>query len=209
MAGGSALLTGALPASAVPLAYRWEHGPTPALESSTPTRAAPPGPARGVSERIDRLPAGAVVHQRLVVSSVGGVTRGADRPFATPGGPPPAAAAGPVHAARPAPRPAAVRRPAARLLRGGGAWVLRLGLPSRTTVRVVVARRVTRAGRGPARLRLVRRIGPRTVGAGVRRVRLGRLAPGRYRVLVRMRGPAGRGTLTRALLVPPTRRGAR
>ncbi len=73
-----------------------------------------------------------------------------------------------------------------------------LRLAERARVRITVQRRVP--GRGPARFATVRRTAERVLAAGTRRVALGRLPAGRYRLLVRMTDRAGnRAALTRAV----------
>ena len=95
-------------------------------------------------------------------------------------------------------------RVAPRLLRlalgraAGGRRVAVLRLAERARVRITVQRRVP--GRGPARFATVRRTAVRALAAGTRRVALGRLPAGRYRLVVRMTDPAGnRAAVTRPL----------
>jgi hypothetical protein len=73
-----------------------------------------------------------------------------------------------------------------------------LRLAERTRVRITVQRR--RPGRGPARFATVRKLPERVLARGTRRVALGRLPAGRYRLLVRMADGAGnRATVAREL----------
>ena len=80
----------------------------------------------------------------------------------------------------------------------GGRRVALLRLAETSRVRVTVQRRVP--GRRPARFTTVRRTAERTLAAGARRVALGRLPAGRYRLIVRMTDGAGnRAAVTRTL----------
>jgi hypothetical protein len=95
-------------------------------------------------------------------------------------------------------------RVAPRLLRlalgraAGGRRVAVLRLAERTRVRITVQRRAP--GRGPARFATVRRTAERALAAGTRRLVLGRLPAGRYRLVVRMTDRAGnRAAVTRPL----------
>jgi subtilisin family serine protease len=214
----SARLTGSLPLSLQALAYYFEYGTTTEYGSFTATRPSPPGPAIEVSAPIDRLAAGTRYHARLVVAALDGITFGSDQTF-TPGAAaaPPAGggtAPGPAGATTSGgsttPRPRAAR-PKARLLHLGDSWFATLRLAERSTVRGTLQRRVSipRAGahgEAAVRLRTVKRLDRRSYRPGVRRVSLGRLATGRYRLTLRIAGPSRATTLVRSLLVPPARR---
>ncbi len=200
-----ARLTGSVPASSQRLAYYFEYGPTSAYGSVTPTRPVPPGPGSEVTESIDGFAVGARIHARLVVAAVGGVTLGGDQSITT------AAPLAPVAAAVAGP-PVRVARPRAKLRRIGRSWFVSLRLAEYSVVRGVLQRRLVKKKKVRARqrrvitLRTVRGLRRRGYAAGVRRRPLGRLAPGRYRLTVKVTGARGRTTIKRSVLVRPRAR---
>lgn len=189
----AARLTGSVPASLEPLSHHFEYGPTEAYGSATPPRPLAPGAARDVSADVTGLTAGAPLHHRLVVTAIGGITRGADVASRIPPPPPPATAGaeGPVRRAA---------RATARIVRVRGRPFVVVALSERSRVSVLVQRRRPPA-RGTARFTTVRGLRARTLAPGPRRLALGPLRPGRHRVTVRVRGPGGALTLIRPLVI--------
>jgi hypothetical protein len=81
----SVILHGALNAKAQPTNYVFQYGKTKAYGAQTPL--APGGSAAAtiqVSQAIGGLQANTIYHYRILVSSAGGATPGADRAFTTP-----------------------------------------------------------------------------------------------------------------------------
>ena len=192
----AARLTGTVPGSAEPLAYHFEHGPTAAYGSWTATRLVPPGDPRAVTEDLRGLPPGTALHHRVVVHAIGGVTFGADAVSRQPAPPAPAAAP----AAAPGRRVAA--RPTARVRRIGRTWFVSLTLRERVVVSALLQRRRPAVARRAGAWATVRGVRRRGLPAGVRRLSLGRPAPGPHRVRVRVTVPRGTVTLTRTFVVP-------
>ncbi len=204
----SARLTGTVPGSSEWLAYHVEYGPTPGYGAATPTRPLPPqASARAVAADVDRLPGG-VLHHRLVVHAVSGVSRGADATLAVPGipeipapvaMPPGAAAPGAPGASGGRTRPAS--RPGVRVRRSGARWIVALTLDRRAAVVATVQRRRPAAARRAPRYANVRSVRRRTLAAGSRRIVLGRLAPGPHRLRVRLTVGRSAVVLSREFMV--------
>lgn len=211
-----ARLTGLLPQSLDPIAYYFEYGATVGYGSVTPTRPLGPGAGGEVSEPIGRLAPATEYHARLRVATVAGITVGQDQVFTTralpppvvpPADPPPGPPAAQPPVSPPgetAGTPPPIARPTAGLLRRGRSWFLSVRFAEPVRVRVTLERRTAPASRA-IRFRVVRRLGARSGGAGVRRLSLGSLATGRYRVTVTVVGARATATLVRRALVPAAR----
>ncbi len=134
-------------------------------------------------------------------------------PLGTPGGggvPPPAAGAAPSSPTVDLPTVKVTRhtRPTATIRTSARRWFVSLKLGERTRASVVLERRVPALGKRPARFVVVSGVRPKAYNAGIRRIGLGALRPGQYRLRIRVTG--SRPTiLTRTFRVaaPPTTRG--
>ena len=100
-------------------------------------------------------------------------------------------------------------RPTARVLARSRRWFISLRLGESSTASALLQRRKPAVGRRHARYVVVTGVHRRKYRAGIRRISLGRLAAGRYRLRIRVTGPRGRTTLTRSFRVraAPRRRG--
>lgn len=172
-----------------------EYGRTAAYGSVTSSQTIPAGPAAvPVSVRVGGLASGTLHHYRVVASSAGGTTRGADRTFRTLGSPGQGGATtGPGD--RIGPRMRIVGR-VLRLTRGGRV---------RITLHCPLAE--TLGCRGRVRLETVARLGTRPAAAAARRrLRLGgagfRIGGGVTRVITVRVSPRGRALARRRAGLP-------
>lgn len=164
----------------------------------------------------DRLLGGVAPSSTLTgkVTTGGILNVGGALGYATPPTPPPVT---PVPAA-PAPTPVpeitvkktVAKKPAASVGRSGARWRLTLRLGERSSARVVLERRSPATKRRPARYVVARKMRPTTLNAGIRRIALGAVRPGQYRLRIRVVGARGATTIVRTFRVPPAlpRRGA-
>jgi len=197
LGNGVSRVNGTLPSSSSPLAYWFEYGTTTAYGSSTVTRPIPAGAGRAIAEDVGRLPAGALLHHRLVVASISGMTFGVNVVSREPVPPPPPPP--PVATTRAPLRPVAVVR------RSGRNWVLALTLRERVVVSALLQRRRAATANRTARFVTVRGLRRRGLPAGRRTLSLGRLPVGNHRVRVTVIGSRGTVVLTRGFTVRRTR----
>ena len=123
--------------------------------------------------------------------------------------PPPAPVVPVVPSTLPRVKAVTPARPTASVLTLAGRWFISLRIGESATASAVLERRRPAAGRRPARYVVVTGVRRKTYKAGIRRISLGTLAAGQYRLRITVTGPRGRTTLTRSFRVPvaPTRRG--
>lgn len=88
-------------------------------------------------------------------------------------------------------------------------WFVSLKLAETSMASAVLERLRTTAGRRPARYTVVTGVRRKGYKAGIRRILLGALASGQYRLRIRVTGSRGAVTIVRAFRVPvaPTKRG--
>jgi hypothetical protein len=138
-----------------------------------------------VGAPIKGLKRNTVYHYRLVAVDYDGITVGRRRTFRTAGA-----------------------RASVKVTVAGRRTILRLGLPRRTAVSATILRLtvVKRGGKRTAAYTKLKRIRAKAQAAGpARRRSLGRLAPGRYRVKVRLRSATGVRNVVRTFRVSPRR----
>jgi hypothetical protein len=224
---GTARLTGRVVPRGRAVAHYFEYGPTSDYGSATPTRSlAPEAGPTDVAETVAGTP-GEPLHYRLVAADVDGVTLGPDRVIAplapadpiepaplVPDQPPGSVTGGapPVKGADRPPAPArpsrvesgpARPRPKVAVRRSGKRWflALRLGAPGDVAGRL--ERRRQHAGRSAFATSYARVLGLRRRGlpAGARRIPLGRLKAGAYRLTLDVRTGDGRVRIVKAFRV--------
>ena len=121
---------------------------------------------------------------------------------------PPAASSGGAPAA-PVPVPEVkdtrTARPAASVARSAGRWLVTLRLGERATTSVVLQRRAAASRGRPARYMTAKRVRATRLNAGIRRIALGALRPGQYRLRIRVVGARQTTTIVRSFRVPPNR----
>lgn len=187
-----ARITGSVVPRGQRTAWYFEWGTTPAYGAQTPTRRL--GSANGaqpVSDALTRLTRNKRYHYRLVAADAGGITYGPDTSFV------PGAAAASLR--RPAPPTVAIRR-------AGRRWFVVLRAPTFTVLSGRLQRRLARhRARLPVRYRTIVGLRRRGYAAGVRRIALGRLIPGRHRVVLTLTSASGTERVTRAFRVTSPR----
>ncbi|MDX6555079.1 MAG: serine protease [Miltoncostaeaceae bacterium] len=223
---GAARLTGRVVPRGRAVAHYFEYGPTSAYGAATATRSlAPDAGPTDVAETVV-APPDEPLHYRLVAADVDGVTLGPDQvtaPIApadpiTPGsvetnpsagpltGRPPqdkgadrSASAGAANGAETKP----AQRPRVAVRRAGGRWflTLRLGAPGEVAGRLERRRQPT--GRSAFATTYARVMGlpRRGVPAGARRISLGHLKAGAYRLTLDVRTGNGRVRIVKAFRV--------
>ncbi len=102
----SATLSGSVDANGIPTSYHFEYGLTSAYGSTTPLADAGSGGAVAATASLSGLTPATTYHFRIVATSAGGVTQGADRTFTTASPPQPAPASPPSTPAAPPADPA-------------------------------------------------------------------------------------------------------
>jgi subtilisin family serine protease len=180
----SANLAGTVVPNGGPASYYFEYGRTREYGSRTWMQSGKSAQS-SVNVPIVGLTRDSTYHYRAVAVDFDGTTVGPNRTFRTAGG-----------------------KATVRVRVEGRKTSLRLGLPQRTTVSATLQRRtvVTRNNRRVATFRKVRKLRARAQAAGINRMRsFGRLAPGRYRVSVRLKSAAGARNLVRKFRVNPRR----
>jgi subtilisin family serine protease len=220
---GTARLAGRVVPRGRAVVHYFEYGPTPAYGSTTPSRslaadAAPTDVSETVAGAADQP-----LHYRLVAADVDGVTLGPDQ-VVTPGAPQPVAPgpvvpSGPVTggaepvappARTPAPRSAtpseartAPAKPKVAVRRTGKRWFLTVKLPESGVVTGRLERRRQPQGRSAlaAEFARVLALPRRGMAAGPRRIALGKLRPGVYRITLEFRTAEGRVRVVRAFRV--------
>ena len=132
---------------------------------------------------------------------------GAVGAVAAPYTPPAAAPSGAPAVLVPVPgvKPPAPARPTAAVRTTGGRWFLTLKLGERTTTSALLQRRAPRAAGRPVRFVTAKGVRARLLKAGIRRIALGALRPGQYRLRIRVVGSLGATTIVRSFRVPPAR----
>jgi hypothetical protein len=148
----SAVLSGSVNPNGASTSYRFEYGPTTAYGSSTPAVGAGSGTgAVTAGTTLSGLSPAATYHYRLVATSVGGTSTGADQTFTT-GTPPAPPSSSPSSPSSPAPTPpssstaaptaptgtspfAGVKLVSSRLSFGGRSITLKLSCPAETVGR--------------------------------------------------------------------------
>ena len=169
-----------------PAGFVVEYGRTAAYGSATASRIVSPsfGPV-AVSALVDGLAPGTRYHYRLVASSAGGTTQGADATFTT-AGEPGRGGGGPSSSDRTGPR---MRIGGAALVARRGRVAIRLGCPLTEPLGCRGRVRLVRVPRGGARTKAARlRLGSAAfrIGGGQTRAVVVRLTP-RARALLRAR----------------------
>jgi subtilisin family serine protease len=197
VADTTARVAGTVRPGGMPTSYHFEYGPGPGYGSRTTERfvGAGTGPL-AVAATLSGLAPRTTYHFRLVAATVDGLGNGADGIFTT--GPASPAGARPLGGAS-----AARLARSLKVRRVGRAWFGSLTLPDFSVVSGHLERRKARHGR---RVAFSSTLGIRRRGlaAGVRRVPLGRLRPGAYRLRVKLRDATGVSVLTRRFTVPVT-----
>ncbi len=144
---------------------RFEWGPSTAYGSTTAEKPLAGLATDQAASDIVGLAARQTYHYRLVVSTVAGVSVGADQTITT----------GAIAAL---PTKFGIQRP----VKLRGVWRVTITLPRTALTEIILQRRTTV---GKPVWKKVRVVGPRDRPAGLLNVRLGRLTPGRYRVVAR------------------------
>ena len=129
----------------------------------------------------------------------------------TPVTPPPVITPAPTPVPEITAKKAAPKKASASVARSGARWTVTLRLGERSTARVVLERRTAATARRPARYVAARTVRtPKTLNAGIRRIALGAMRPGQYRLRIRVVGLRGATTIVRTFRVPSPlpRRGA-
>ncbi len=209
---GTARLTGRVAPRGRAVAHYFEYGPTAAYGSTTPTRAlAADAAATDVAETVPAAP-GQPLHYRLVAADVDGVTVGPDLVLVSPPAEPTQIVTPPVEpvtpvvpvtetgrqtvttrrSAQPATRQAAPRARVA-VRRAGARWFLAVRLDGPGVVTGRLERRRQPEGRAALATQYARVLGlhRRGMPAGDRRIPLGHLRPGVYRLTLVVKAPGG------------------
>lgn len=96
------------------------------------------------------------------------------------------------------------KKATASVARSGKRWTLTLRLGERSSARVVLERRVVAAKGRRARYVAAKTVRtPKSLNAGIRRIALGAVRPGQYRLRIRVVGARGATTILRTFRVPP------
>jgi hypothetical protein len=180
----SASLAGTVVPNGGPASYYFEYGPTAAYGSRTWMNAGSAAQS-SVDAPIRNLKRKSVYHYRIVAVDYDGMTIGPDRTFRTAGA-----------------------KATVKVKVEGRRTRLQLGLPQRTTVSAKLQRRtvVKRGKRRVPTFKKVKSLRARAQAAGPNRARsLGRLAPGRYRLSIRLKSATRVRNVVRNFRVSPRR----
>lgn len=135
--------------------------------------------------------------------SVSGAVGSPVPPNAPPAAPSGGASAVPVPV--PEVKDTRIVRPVASVARSGGRWLVTLRLGERATASVVLQRRAAASRGRPARYVAAGGMRATRLKAGIRRIALGALRPGQYRLRIRVVGARQTTTIVRSFRVPPNR----
>lgn len=94
-------------------------------------------------------------------------------------------------------------RPSASVRKAAGRWFVSVRLWERASTSAVLQRRAPAAKGRPARFVTAKGVRTRLLKAGIRRIGLGALRPGQYRLRIRVVGSRGPTTIVRSFRVPP------